>query len=125
MAAAFLIQPQVFNAAIQRRSEWGALVICLLRVFETLRVPYYLLQMYEKRSQYKGRWNVRYLLSDAQFAPLVFSIIRITGQMLLCEADFPVTVVCDILQVRVYPSWNIDYQPLSYLSLIFHVAAQL
>jgi len=33
--------------------------------------------------------------------------------------------VYDILQVRIYLSWNIDYQTFCYLSLIFHVTAQL
>lgn len=83
-------------------------------------MPYYLLQIRKKIQPVEKDGET---LSVAQLAPLVFSITHIAVQMMLWETDFLATVVCAVLQVHL--SWNIDYQTSSYLSLIFHVAAQL
>lgn len=123
MVTAFLIQPQVFNTVIQRRPEWTALSLCSLGVSPmpyVCRTPS--CEYVQNITGRKGCRNVWWPLSDAQ---LVLSIIHMTVHMMPCETDFPATVVYGILQVKVYLSWNIDCQTLSYLSLIFHIVAWL
>lgn len=73
-------------------------------------MPYYLLQIRKKLQPVEKDGE---MLSDAQLTPLVFSITHTAGQMMLWETDFPATVVCAVLQVKVHLSWNVDYQTLS------------